>query len=116
MADRFHVIRQVNQQCLQDYQQLDPNLKYHRGLLGALRTKPDKLNKKKKVLRDDYLQVHPAIAAEYDFKQELHQLLMMKHCNARKCQELIPEYLRMINELKKMNLADYSLTSYRNLF
>ena len=101
VADRFHVIRQLNQQCLQVYQQLDPGLKYHRGLLGALRARPDKLNSKKKALRDEYLKIHPAIAAVYSFKQELHHLLMIKHRTAEQCRLLIPQYLRMVEELKK---------------
>ena len=101
VADRFHVIRQLNQQCMQVYQQLDPNLKYHRGLLAALRTKPNNLSEKKRSTRDAYLAANPAIAAVYSFKQELHQLLMMKHCNAYKCRELIPTYMQMVEALKK---------------
>lgn len=55
VADRFHVIRQVNQQFLQVYQTLDTDLKYHRGLLAALRSNPQNLTEKRRKLRDQYL-------------------------------------------------------------
>lgn len=48
VADRFHVIRLINQLCLQSYQQIDPTMKYQRGLLGALRTNPENLTDKQK--------------------------------------------------------------------
>ena len=40
VADRFHVIRLINQVCLQTYHQSDPNMKYKRGILTALKTNP----------------------------------------------------------------------------
>lgn len=46
VADRFHVIRLINQLALQTYQTLDPTMKYNRGLLGALRTHPERLKPK----------------------------------------------------------------------
>lgn len=63
VADKFHVVRLINQLCLQTYQQLDPKLKYQRGLLGVLRHKPERLSAKQQ----------PVIAAIADFKQRLHR-------------------------------------------
>ena len=100
VADRFHVIRQLNQQSLAVYQQIDPALKYHRGLLAALRTRPDKLTYKRQRLRDDYLNQQPAVAAIYWFKQRLHELLMHKRCTAEQCRSLIPSFLEAIKQLK----------------
>ena len=100
VADRFHVIRQLNHQCLQAYQQIAPGLKYQRGLLLALRMNPEKLTAKRLKQRNDYFTEQPAIEAIYRFKQRLHQLLMYKHCTAKKCRRLIPIFLRRIAELK----------------
>lgn len=100
VADRFHVIRQVNQHCLASYQHIDPKLKYHRGLLAALRTRPDRLTSKRQQARDDYLKQQPAVAAIYWFKQRLHSLLMNKRCTAEQCRQLIPRFLEAINQLK----------------
>ncbi|PIQ43850.1 MAG: ISL3 family transposase [Gammaproteobacteria bacterium CG11_big_fil_rev_8_21_14_0_20_46_22] len=100
VADRFHVIRQLNQQCLQVYQKIDPGLKYHRGLLSALRTNPENLTPKKLKKRNDYFLKQPAVEAVYWFKQRLHQLLMYKHRTAKQCRRLIPLFLDYIQQLK----------------
>ncbi|KTD27981.1 ISL3 family transposase [Legionella maceachernii] len=100
VADRFHVIRLVNQFTLQTFHHIDPTIKYQRGLLAALKTKPENLTAKRLTLRDNYLKQQPAIAAIYDFKQELHQLLSKKHCTAKECKRLLPRFLEMINELR----------------
>ena len=51
--------------------------------------------------RDAYLQQQPAIAALYDFKQKLYELLSKKHCTAKTCKKLLPDFLDMIKELKQ---------------
>ena len=100
VADRFHVIRMMNQHVLQLYQQLDSNLKYHRGLLGALRSKPENLSSQQLIRRNQYFAQHPIIEAVYQFKQRLHQLLSYKHCRAKKCRRLIAILLGRIKQLK----------------
>jgi transposase len=46
VADRFHIIRLMQHLCLKTYQEVDPKMKYQRGLLSALRTKPNNLSVK----------------------------------------------------------------------
>lgn len=101
VADRFHVVRLMLHQCMQTYQELDPKMKYHRGLLAALRTNPENLSPKRLELRNSYLNTQPIIDAIYQFKQRLHQLLMKKTLQAKKCKRFIPVFLNMIAELKK---------------
>lgn len=101
VADRFHVIRLINQMCLQTYQSIDPSIKYQRGLLGALRTNPDNLKPHQLHRRDLYLSQQPAIAAVYCFKQKLHRLLMFKHRTAKQCKRLIRLFLAYIQQLKE---------------
>lgn len=100
VADRFHVIRLMLHQCLQTYQEIDPLLKYKRGLLAALRTHHNRLTVNKQLQRDAYLKQNPAIAAIYNFKCKLHRLLTLKHRKAKHCRRLIPIFLSMMNELK----------------
>lgn len=100
VADRFHVIRQLNQMAMQTYQNLDKDIKHNRGLLAALRTKPENLRPKRKARRDEYLDKQPAIAAVYHFKDQLHKLLMIKHQTKRECKRLLPKFLEMLKELK----------------
>lgn len=101
VADRFHVIRLVNHFCLQTYQSIDASMKYQRGLLAALRTNPENLSDKRRQRRDQYFVEQPAIQVIYEFKQQLHQLLMKKHCKAKNCKQLLPVFIHMIEQLKQ---------------
>lgn len=101
VADRFHVIRLINHLNLKTYQQIDPNTKYQRGILNTLKTKPINLSASGLAKRDAYLEQQPAIAALYDFKQNLHQLLSKKHCTAKACKKILPDFLDMIKQLKQ---------------
>lgn len=105
VADRFHVIRLLNHHMMQTYQHIEPNLKYQRGLLAALRTNPENLRPKRLKIRNDCFDKQPAIEAIYQFKQQLHQLLMIKHRTAKQCQRLIPRFLNAIEKLKASPFA-----------
>lgn len=101
VADRFHVIRLMLHQCMQTYQELDPKMKYQRGLLAILRTNPDNLTENKLKKRDEYLKQQPFIDAIYQFKRRLHRLLMKKMMTAKQCRRLIPLFLKMMSALKE---------------
>jgi transposase len=101
VADRFHVIRLINQLSMQTFHQIDPDMKYQRGALMALKTKPVNLTPIRLNKRDRYLEQRPAIAVIYDFKQTLHELLTKKHCTAKECKRLLPQFLEMVNELRQ---------------
>lgn len=101
VADRFHVIRLMLHQCLQTYQEIDPGIKYQRGLLAALRTNPGNLTAKRLQTRDEYLKQQPAIEAIYHSKRRLHALLMKKMLTKKRCRRFIPLFLKMIQELKE---------------
>lgn len=101
VADRFHVIRLMLHQCMQTYQEIDPKIKNQRGLLVALRTNPENLSSQYLKKRNDYLDQHPAINAIYQFKRQLHQVLMKKTLPAKECKKVIPLFLEMITSLKQ---------------
>ena len=105
VADRFHVIRLVNQMAMQTYQSIDPQIKYQRGILNALRTNPDNLKPHQVLKRDQYFRQQPAIAAVYAFKQKLHRLLMFKHRMAKHCKRLIKIFLDYIQQLKESRFS-----------
>ncbi len=67
----------------------------------ALKTKPANLTALRQSKRDRYLEQQPAIAAIYDFKQQLHELFTKKHCTAKECKRLLPHFLEMVKELKQ---------------
>lgn len=101
VADRFHVIRLMLHHCMQTYQEIDPSIKHQRGLLAALRTNPDNLTAKRLHKRDTYLKEQPAIDVIYQFKRQLHQLLMKKTVPKRRCRRLIPLFLKMVSALRE---------------
>lgn len=76
--------------CMQTYQEIDPSIKNHRGLLAALRTSPENLTPTCLHKRDEYLKQQPVIHAIYQFKQQLHRLLMKKTLKAKRCKRVIP--------------------------
>ena len=104
VADRFHVVRLLNHSCLQTYQQLDPKIKYQRGILAALRTRMDNLTTKRRLKRETYLAQQPAIAAIDHFRQRLHRLLLKKQCTAKRCKRLLPIFIKMLANLKQSPL------------
>ena len=101
VADRFHVIRLMQHQCMMTYRELSHQVKNNRGILALLRTRADRLTPDKQKKRDAFLAQNPAIEAIYQFQQQLHQLLMNKSLNQNKCREVIPIFLDMLSDLKQ---------------
>ncbi len=101
VADRFHVIRLVNQQFIKTWGELDERGRKSRGLLSLIRRHPDnfKPGQQEKLL--SYLDGIPGLRAMYDFWQDLLRLLRMKGCDKRQCRQIVPEFLWIIEELKK---------------
>jgi transposase len=95
VADRFHVVRLVNHHFLTCWRLLIPARGKKRGLLSLMRRHAKNLKSEEQAQRlRRYLGENPALEAIYDFKQELCELLLERHCNAKKCRKLIPKLLR----------------------
>lgn len=101
VADRFHVIRLIQHHCMMTYRELSDKVKSNRGVLALLRTRPDRLSPQQKTKLDSFLKENPAIKAIYQFQQRLHELLMHRAMTARWCRKTIPQFLDMIDALKK---------------
>lgn len=101
VADRFHVIRLIQHQCMMTYRELSSEIKNNRGILALLRTRPDRLTEQKKAKRDVFLTQNPAIGAIYQFQQQLHSLLMNRALTQQACRKVIPTFLQMLTELKQ---------------
>ena len=100
VADRFHVIRLVNQQFLATWSQLDPEGRKNRGLLSLVRRHPKRLDPDQALRLRAYLDAHPAFGAVYDFIQKLCRILRWKTINHRKARRLVPYLVWLINQLK----------------
>ncbi len=76
------------------------------------------ISPKKKLQKEAYLRSNPAIAAIDAFKQRLHRLLIIKHQTKRECKQLLPLFLKMVNELKQSafkHLQTLGKTLYQEL-
>lgn len=105
VADRFHVIRLVNQQFLATWSQLDPEGRKNRGLLSLVRRHPKRLDPDQVLRLRAYLDAHPAFGAVYDFIQKLCRVLRWKTINHRKARRLVPYLVWMIEQLKASGFA-----------
>ena len=105
VADRFHVIRLVNQQFLATWAQLDPKARFNRGLLSLVRRRPDRLSPEQQIRLADYLKMQPAFEAVYVFWQRLTRLLRIKHRRAHQCRRLLPIFLSSLHQLRASGFA-----------
>ena len=100
VADRFHVIRVVQQHFMDLVRQLAPHVKHHRGYLAALRTHPENLFPQQKATLKRLFSHHPALKPIYEQMQKTNQLMRTKNINARQARSLIPQLLELIETLK----------------
>ena len=105
VADRFHVIRLINQHFLACWREIDPAGSKHRGLMSLMRRHRHNLKPEQKLRLLAYLAQHPALNVIYRFKQRLCYLLLKKHKTRRQGQRLIPRFLRAVVELRLSGLA-----------
>ena len=101
VADRFHVIRLVNQRFLEVWKLLDPVGRGNRGLLSLMRRHQENLRDDQRARLRTYLRGQPALEAVYDFKQKLCRLLLKKSQKVRQCRRLIPRFLHYIRQLSE---------------
>lgn len=107
VADRFHVIRLINQSFMKTWNVFDqgPN-KWSRGLKKLLQKHAWKLNEEQKKKMELFFQEHPGFRAFYDFKQELCTV-MKAHCSCkRQARALATTFLSMIESLKSAPMVE----------
>ena len=104
VADRFHVIRLVNEKFLACWGALDPKGRANRGLLSLVRRHEENLKPEQRPKLLEYLRAHPAFGDLYVFKQKLCRLLLIKERTKKQCRRLIPYFLRAIERLKEIGM------------
>jgi transposase len=119
VADRFHVIRLVNQQFMKSWQMIDPQGRKNRGLLSLMRRHECNLEPEQRLNLQNYLSQYPVLAEIYRFKQKLCRLLLTKSVNQVDARPAVYDFLEMINQLKATTLEPLrilgkTLYSWRN--
>jgi transposase len=105
VADRFHVIRLINQHFLACWRDIDPLAAKNRGLLSLMRRHEEHLQPEQRLRLQAYLAAHPVLQVIYEFKQRLCHLLLLKHRTRRQCRKLISRLLLAIDQLRQATLS-----------
>lgn len=100
VADRFHVIRLINQHFLEAWKTIDAVGRKSRGLLSLMRRHQENLKPEQVPRLRDYLKQHPVLERIYDFKQDLCRLLLKKKQTRQRCKTLVYDLLLAIEHLK----------------
>ena len=98
VADRFHVVRLVNQHFLKLWQIQDPEGRKHRGLLSLMRRHACNLTESQRSRLAQYLKGYPVLQALYQAKQHLMKFLLLKNVHAKQARRLLPRFLALIGQ------------------
>lgn len=101
VADRFHVVRLVNQHLLKLWQQHDPEGRKNRGLISLMRRHHWRLTALQKERLHQYLAQLPVLQALYFAKQQLNGFLVMKGLKAKRARQLLPKFLALIRQFEQ---------------
>jgi len=101
VADRFHVVRLVNQHFLKLWQQYDPEGRKNRGLLSLMRRHHWKLSAVQEERLHRYLAQWPVLRALYFAKQQLNGFLTLKTVKAKRVAKLLPKFLALIRQFEQ---------------
>ena len=101
VADRFHVVRLVNQHFLKLWQNYDPEGRKNRGLLSLMRRHHWKLTALQKERLHKYLAQEPVLQALYFAKQQLNGLLVLRTLNRKRAAKMLPKLVRLIEQFEQ---------------
>ena len=105
VADRFHVMRVIIHHFMELARQIAPEIKNHRGLLGALRKRKDNLIARDHERLAKLFARYPALKPLYEKMHDLRSLMNIKHQTKRACRPLVSALLELISDLKQSAFA-----------
>tara|TARA_R110001599_G_scaffold8651_3_gene41956 strand:+ start:43813 stop:44388 length:576 start_codon:yes stop_codon:yes gene_type:complete len=109
-ADRFHVIRLVNQHFLKVWSDVHPEGRRNRGLVNLMRRHAWRLKPEQRENLQRYLSDYPVLAAHYGARQRLNELLLLKNLQKKTAQTKLPELLELIEQLQQSPLRRLAKT------
>ncbi len=110
VADRFHVIRLVNQHFLNAWKDHDAEGRRNRGLLSLMRRHAWRLSDEQRANLARYLEDYPVLQAMYEAKQRLNRYLLLKTLNAKKAKQMLPGFLELLDQLSASPLKRLART------
>lgn len=106
VADRFHVVRVVQQHFMELFRHFAPEIKHHRGYLAALRTNPARLSCYRKSLLKKLFVAHPELESIYQQMRKTIDLFNKKRAQAKQAKSYVRNFLQIIKELKHSRLPN----------
>jgi len=100
VADRFHVVRLINQHFLKAWQQHHPEGRRNRGLLSLMRRHQWNLGDEQHANLMNYLAEFPVLQQLYIVKQKLNRLMLLKTLNEARARKKLHEFTAIIEQLK----------------
>jgi transposase len=115
VADRFHVVRLINQHFLKVWQQYDPQGRKNRGLISLMRRHQWRLSDEQQANLMNYLVEFPVLQSLYVAKQRLIRFVLLKTLTAKRARAELPIFLELIEQLADSPLRALAktLTSWR---
>ena len=110
VADRFHVVRLVNQHFLKLWQHYDPQGRKNRGLIRLMRRHAWRLADQQRDNLGRYLRDYPVLQALYDAKQKLVQYLLLKTLNKKRAKTKLAGFLTLLQQLHASPLRTLAKT------
>jgi transposase len=110
VADRFHVIRLVNQHFMNAWKDVHPDGRKNRGLLSLMRRHEWRLRPEQQQRLQGYLADYPGLKELYGAKQKLNRLLLLKNLRKPRAQQKLPELLELIEQLRQTPLRRLAKT------
>lgn len=101
VADRFHVVRLVNQHFMNLWQNHDPEGRKNRGLLSLMRRHHWNLLPEQQQRLHQYLARSPVLKALYFAKQQLNGFLVLRAVNAQRAKQILPKFLALIRQFEQ---------------
>ncbi|MEM6545551.1 MAG: ISL3 family transposase [Pseudomonadota bacterium] len=109
-ADRFHVIRLVNQHFLKAWSDVHSQGRKNRGLLSLMRRHEWRLRPEQHEKLMSYLRDYPGLNALYGAKQRLNEFLLLKNLRKKTAQRKLPQLLKLIEQLGQTPLRRLAKT------
>ena len=114
VADRFHVVRLINQHFLKVWQQHDPEGRKNRGLISLMRRHQWNLKDEQHANLMNYLGSYPVLQQLYVAKQRLVRLMLLKTLTARRARAKLPRLFELLDQLRNspLRVLAKTLTSW----
>jgi len=110
VADRFHVVRLINQHFLKVWQQHDAEGRKNRGLISLMRRHQWNLSDEQHANLMNYLAAYPVLQALYVAKQRLIRYVLLKTLTRSGAKAKLPAFMALINQLAASPLKALAAT------